>query len=66
MPLSICRKINAHVKPFDITIVYMCKTYVKIVGELNDVLSSQDHRIHQIIDISAVDILEDYFLVGIR
>jgi hypothetical protein len=62
MPLSICPKINAEVKPSDLKIIQLDRTNVKVIGELKNVLIrlSSNPKVHQIIDIIIVDILEVY------
>jgi hypothetical protein len=64
MPLSICQKINAEVKPSDLKIIQLDLTNVKVIGELKNVLirPSSNPKVHQIIDIIVVDIPEFYGL----
>jgi hypothetical protein len=62
MPLSVCQKINAEIKPSDIKIIQLDRTNVTVVGELKDVLIrlSSNLKVHQIIDIVVADIPEVY------
>jgi hypothetical protein len=62
MPLSVCQKINAEIKPSDIKIIHLDRTNVTVVGELKYVLIrlSSNPKVHQIIDIVVVDIPEVY------
>jgi hypothetical protein len=64
MPLSVCQKINAKVKPSDLKIISLDRTNVKVIGELTNVLIrlSSNSKVDQIIDISVVDIPEVYGL----
>jgi hypothetical protein len=64
MPLSVCQKINAEVKPSDLKIIQLDRTNVKVIGELKNVLVrlSSNPKVHQIIDIIVVDIPEVYGL----
>jgi hypothetical protein len=68
MPLSICHKINAKVKPSDIKIIQLDRTNFKVIIELKNVLIrlSSNHKVHQIIDIIIIDIPEVYSLFLIR
>jgi hypothetical protein len=56
MPLSVCQKINAEVKPFDLKIIQLDRTNVKVIGELKNVLIrlSSNPKVHQIIYIPEV------------
>jgi hypothetical protein len=65
MPLSVCQKINAEVKPSDLKIIQLDRTNVKVIGELKNVLIrlSSNPKVHQVIDIIVVDIPEVYGLV---
>ena len=60
MSLSICQKINEEVKPFDLKIIHLDRTNVKIIGELKNVLVrlSSNPKVHQIVEIIVVDIHE--------
>jgi hypothetical protein len=62
MPLSVCQKINADVKPSDLKIIQLDITNVTVVGELKYVLIrlSSNPKVHQVIDIVVVDIPEVY------
>jgi hypothetical protein len=64
MPLSVCHKINAEVKPSDLKIIQLDRTNVKFIGELKNVLIrlSSNPKVHQVIDIIVVDIPEVYGL----
>jgi hypothetical protein len=64
MPLSVCQKINAEVKPSDMKIIQLDRTNVTVVGELKDVLIrlSSNLKVHQVIDIVVADIPEDVTL----
>jgi hypothetical protein len=64
MPLSVCQKINAEVKPSDLKIIQLDRTNVKVIGEIKNVLIrlSSNPKVHQIIDIIVVDITEFYGL----
>ena len=62
MPLSVCQKINAEVKPSDIKIIKLDRTNVTVVGELKYVLImlSSNPKVHQVIDIVITDMPEVY------
>jgi hypothetical protein len=62
MPLSVCQKINAEVKPFDLKIIQLDRTNIKVIGELKNVLIrlSSNPKVHQIIDIIVVDVPKFY------
>jgi hypothetical protein len=64
MPLSVCQKINAEVRPSDLKIIQLDRTNVKVIDELKNVLVrlSSNPKVHQIIDIIVVDIPEVYGL----
>jgi hypothetical protein len=64
MPLSVCQKINAEVKPSDLKIIQLDRTNIKVISELKNVLIrlSSNPKVHQIIDIIVVDIPEVYGL----
>jgi hypothetical protein len=64
MPLFVCHKINAEVKPSDLKIIQLDRTNVKVIGELKNVLVrlSSNPKVHQVIDIIVVDIPEVYGL----
>ena len=64
MPLSVCQKINVEVRPSDLKIIQLDRTNVKVIGELKNVLIrlSSNSKVHQVIDIIVVDILEVYGL----
>jgi hypothetical protein len=63
-PLSVCQKLNAKVKPYDLKIIQLDRTNVKVIGELKNVLIrfSSNPKVHQVIDIIVVDIPEVYGL----
>jgi predicted aspartyl protease len=48
MPLSVCQKINAEVKPSDLKIIQLDRTNVKVIGELKNVLVrlSSNPKVH--------------------
>jgi hypothetical protein len=62
MPLSIFHKINAKVKPFDLKIIQLDRTNVKVMSELKNmfVKLSSNTKVHQIIDIIVFYIPEFY------
>jgi hypothetical protein len=62
MPWSVFQKINAEVAPSSLKIIQLDRTDVKVMGELNNVLIilSSNPKVHQVIDIIVVDILEVY------
>jgi hypothetical protein len=64
MPLYVCQKINAEVKPSDLKIIQLDRTNVKVIGELKNVLIrlSSNPKVHQIIYIIIVDIPKVYGL----
>jgi hypothetical protein len=64
MPWSVCQKINAEVEPSNFKIIQLDRTSVKVVGELRNVLIRllSNPKVHQVIDIIVVDILEVYGL----
>jgi hypothetical protein len=64
MPLFVCHKINDEVKPYELKIIQLDRTNVKIIGELKNVLIrlSSNPKVHQVIDIIFVKILEVYGL----
>jgi hypothetical protein len=65
MPLSVCQKINAEVKPSNLKIIQLYRTNVKVICELKNVLIrfSSNPKVHQIIDIIVVDIPEVYVMI---
>jgi hypothetical protein len=62
MSLSVCQKINAKVKPYDLKIIQLDRTNVKVISELNDILVRLyfNPKVHQIINNIIVDIPEVY------
>ena len=58
MPLSMCQKINVEVKNYDLKIIQLDRTNVKVIGELKNVFIrfSSNPKVHQVIDIIVVDI----------
>jgi hypothetical protein len=62
MPFFVCQKINVVPQIMKTRIIQLDRTYVKVKGELRDVLIrlSSDPRVHQTIDIVVVDIPESY------
>jgi len=63
IPLSVCQKSNAEVKPSDLKIIQIDKTNVKVISELKNVLIkfSSNPKVHQVIDIIVVDKFMAYF-----
>jgi hypothetical protein len=64
MPLSLCQKINAEVKPSNLNIIQLDRTNVKVIGEIKNVLIrlSSNPKVHQVIDIIFFDITIVYGL----
>jgi hypothetical protein len=64
MPWSVCQKINTEVERSTLKIIQLDRTNVKVIGELKNVLIrlSSNPKVHQVIDIIVVDILEVYGL----
>ena len=64
MHLSICRRLNAKYIPSDSLITQLDKTYVRVLGEMKDVLIrlASNPSIFQIIDIVVADIPDAYGL----
>jgi hypothetical protein len=62
MPWFVCQKINAEVQPSNLKIIQLDRTSVKVIGELRNVLIrlSSNPKVHQVISIIVVDILEVY------
>jgi hypothetical protein len=62
--LFVCQKINAEVKPYDLKIIQLDRTNVKVIGELKNVLIrlSSNPKVHQVIDIIVVDVPKVYGL----
>jgi hypothetical protein len=62
MLYSVCKKFNATPTKSDTHIIQLDRTEVKFIGELKDVmiLIASNPKIHQVIDIVVVDILEAY------
>ena len=64
MPWSIFQKIKAEVEPLTLKIIQLDQTNFKVIGELKNVLIrlSSNPKVHQVIDIIVVYILEVYGL----
>jgi len=64
MPLFVCQKINVEVKHYDLKIIHLDRTNVKVISELKNVLIrlSSNPTVHQVIDIIVVGIPEFYGL----
>ena len=64
MPLYMCQKINVEVKPSNLKIIQLDWTNFKVIGEHKNVLIrlSSNPKVHQVINIIVVDILEVYGL----
>jgi hypothetical protein len=64
MPWSVCQKINAKFQPSSLKIIQLDQTSVKVIGELKNVFIrlSSNPKVHQIINIIVIDILEVYGL----
>jgi ribonuclease HI len=64
MPWSMCQKINAEVEPSTLKIIQLDRTSVNVICELRNVIIrlSSNPKVHQVIDIIVVDILEVYGL----
>jgi hypothetical protein len=62
MPLKVCEKLNVKIEEYDIQIIQLDKTRVKVIGELKNFLirMSSNPKIHQTIDIIVVDIPDTY------
>jgi hypothetical protein len=62
MPWSVCQKINTEVEPSSLKIIQLDRTDVKVIGELKNVLIRllSNPKVHQVIDVIMVDILEVY------
>ena len=58
MPLKVCEKLNAKPENYDIQIIQLDRSRVKVIGELKNVLIrlSCNPKVHQTIDIIVVDI----------
>jgi hypothetical protein len=62
MPLKVCEKTNVKLEEFDIQIIQLHKTQVKVIGELTNflIMMYSNPEIHQTIDIVVVDIPDTY------
>jgi hypothetical protein len=62
IPLKVCEKLNVKPEAYDIRIIQLDITQVKVIGELKNVLIriSSNPKIHQTIDIIVVDIPNNY------
>jgi hypothetical protein len=65
IPLKFHEKLNVKPEPFDIHIIQLDRTKVKIIGELKKVLikMSSNPKFHQTIDIILVTIPENYCML---
>jgi hypothetical protein len=65
IPFSVCKKLNIEPKNTNTHIVQLDRSNVKVLRELKDVLIrlSYNPKVHQLIDIVIVDILESYGLL---
>lgn len=65
MPYSVCKKLNAKLQIQKTKIIQLDRSHVKILGELKDVLIhlSSNCKVHQMIEIIFVDILEAYLMI---
>ena len=65
MPLVVCKNINGQPKPTTWEVTQLDRTNVKVVGEMEDVLSrlSANEKICQYIDIVVADIPDGYGLI---
>ena len=65
MPISICKRINGHPKPSTWRVVQLDRTYVKVMGEMEDVLVrlESNDKVCQVINIMVADIPDAYGLV---
>jgi hypothetical protein len=64
MSLSVCQKLNAKFKPYDLKIIHLDRRNAKIISELKNVMVRlySNPKVHQIIDIIIVGIPEVYGL----
>ena len=65
MPLEVCKKLNGQLKPTIWDVTQLDKTSVKVVGEMENVLSllSANKRICHYIDIVVADIPDGYVMI---
>jgi hypothetical protein len=58
MPFKVCEKLNAKPEKYDIQIIQLDRSSVKVMGELKNVLIrlASNPKVHQTIDIIVVDI----------
>ena len=65
MPLLVCKRINGQPKPSTLQVIQLDMTTVKVIGEMEDVLShlSANEKVCQYIDIVVANIPDDYGLV---
>ena len=68
IPLKVCDKLNVKPEQFDIHIIQLDRTKVKVIGELKKVLIMMfaNPKVHQTIDIIVVDIPDNYGMILIR
>jgi len=62
IPLKVCEKLNIKIEKYDIQIIHLDMTRVKVIGELKNILNgmSFNPKIHQTIDIIVLDIPDTY------
>ena len=65
MPISVCKKTNGQPKPSTWRVVQLDRTYVKVIGELEDVLVrlASNDKVCQVINIVVADIPDAYGLI---
>ena len=65
MPFSVCKNLNAQPKMCKTKIIRLDRSHVKVMGELKDVMIriSLNSKVHQVIDVIIVDILEAYGVI---
>ena len=68
MTYSVCKKINVEPQICRTKIIQLDRSNVKVMGELKDVLIhlTSNYKVHQIIGIIVVDILEAYGVILTR
>ena len=65
MPYFVCLKLNIYPHKTALHIVQLDRTKFKVLGEMNSVLIrlATNPKVHQVIDILVVDILDFYGLI---
>ena len=65
VPYSVCKKLNVEPQTWNINIIQLEKSNVKVMGELKDVLIrlTSNSKVHQTIGIIVVDIPETYGVI---